>query len=95
MVCSCHPYRSGGQRLLFSYPIALSSYLPIWSGPIAWEYRELMEVGAALGLVLGVVLGAWALWRSHIERHQADERGCGGLRVRSWICWTNGSANGG
>lgn len=52
----------------------LSSYLPIWSQPIAWEYRELMEVGAALGLVLGVVLGAWALWRSHRERHQAEER---------------------
>jgi DNA-binding CsgD family transcriptional regulator len=52
----------------------LSSYLPIWSGPIAWEYRELMEVGAALGLVLGVGLGGWALWRSHIERHQAEER---------------------
>ena len=52
----------------------LSSYLPIWQRPIAWEYRELMEVGAALGLVLGVGLGAWALWRSHKERHQAEER---------------------
>lgn len=52
----------------------LSSYLPIWKRPIAWEYRELMEVGAALGLVLGVGLGAWALWRSHKERHQAEER---------------------
>lgn len=52
----------------------LSSYLPIWSHPMAWEMRELVEIGAALGLFLGVVLGALALLRAHRERHAAEER---------------------
>ncbi|RMD93908.1 MAG: LuxR family transcriptional regulator [Alphaproteobacteria bacterium] len=34
------------------------------SRPISWELRELIEIGAAVGLVLGVVLGAIALQRT-------------------------------
>lgn len=33
--------------------------LPI--GPIDWHYREIIEVGAALGLIVGVIVGAYAL----------------------------------
>lgn len=52
----------------------LSSYVNLWSGPLAWEYRELLEIGAALGLFLGVVLGTWSLWGAHRSRHRAEER---------------------
>ena len=52
----------------------LSSYIPLWSQPLAWQYRELLEIGSALGLFLCVVLGAWTLWRAHLERHLAEER---------------------
>lgn len=57
----------------------LSSYIPLWSAPLAWETREFLELGAALGLALGVVLGALALWRAHRDRHAAEE----GLRRTS------------
>lgn len=59
----------------------LSSYIPIWSAPLAWELRELLELGAALGLAMGVVLGALALWRAHRDRHRAEE----GLRRASGV----------
>ena len=35
----------------------LSSLLGLRSAPLAWETRELLEIGAALGLVLGLLLG--------------------------------------
>jgi DNA-binding CsgD family transcriptional regulator len=57
----------------------LSSYIPLWSAPLAWETREFLELGAALGLALGVALGALALWRAHRDRHAAEE----GLRRAS------------
>lgn len=37
------------------------SVLGVPVAPIPWQYRELMEVAAAIGLVLGVVLGALQL----------------------------------
>ena len=40
--------------------------------PMAWELRELMEMGAALGLVLGVGLGAILLVRV-LRRNRAVE----------------------
>lgn len=42
--------------------------------PISWQSRELLEIGAAIGLILGVVLGAVALRRSIRERHLAEEK---------------------
>ncbi len=42
--------------------------------PISWQSRELLEVGAAVGLSLGVVLGAIALRRSIRDRHLAEEK---------------------
>jgi hypothetical protein len=35
----------------------LASMLGIQTTPLSWEMRELMEIGASLGLVLGVVVG--------------------------------------
>jgi len=52
----------------------LSSYLGFWAHPIAWELRELFEIGAAVGLTLGVVFGAMALVYAHRYRRVAEER---------------------
>lgn len=52
----------------------LASVLGIRTTPISWELRELMEIGAAVGLVLGVVLGALMLRRTLQERNRAEAR---------------------
>lgn len=52
----------------------VTSVLGIRTTPIAWELRELMEIGAALGLVLGLLLGAWVLQRTMRERNEAREK---------------------
>ena len=52
----------------------LSSYFSFWSTPLPWELREFLEIGAAIGLFLGVMLGAVLLWRAHGDRHVAEER---------------------
>jgi DNA-binding CsgD family transcriptional regulator len=59
---------------LFFVGDILASVLGLPFGPIPWELRELLEVGAALGLVAGVVLGGLALRRALRQRHQAEER---------------------
>jgi len=50
----------------------LSSYIGIGSRPIPWQAREVIEIGAGFGLVLGFVLGGVALRRSR-QRHQQAE----------------------
>ncbi|MDM7933745.1 LuxR C-terminal-related transcriptional regulator [Tabrizicola sp.] len=52
----------------------LSSVLGLRTSPISWEMREALEIGAAIGLVLGVVVGAFMLRRALQERNQAEER---------------------
>lgn len=52
----------------------LSSVLGIRTTPISWEMREFMEIGAAIGLVLGVVVGGLMLRRALRDRHRAEER---------------------
>ncbi len=42
--------------------------------PISWQTREYLELGAAIGLVLGVVLGAFALWSSLRRSRRAESR---------------------
>ena len=42
-------------------------------GPIPWAYREIMEIGAAFGLIIGVILGALLL-RASIARTRQMER---------------------
>ncbi|PYF08722.1 regulatory LuxR family protein [Rhodobacter viridis] len=50
------------------------SMLGIYIEPLTWESREVMELGAALGLMLGVGLGAALLWHSLSETHQMREK---------------------
>lgn len=52
----------------------LSSVLGIRTTPISWEMREMIEIGASLGLVLGVVVGGFMLRRALKERHRAEEQ---------------------
>ena len=52
----------------------LSSVFGIRSTPISWEMREAMEIGASLGLILGVVVGGLMLRRALRERHRAEEQ---------------------
>ena len=52
----------------------LSSVLGIRTTPISWEMREFIEIGASVGLVLGVVVGALMLRRALHERNTAEER---------------------
>ena len=52
----------------------LSSWIGFRSTPISWQFRELIEIGAAAGLLLGFVLGAVALHRSR-QRQLLAERG--------------------
>jgi DNA-binding CsgD family transcriptional regulator len=59
--------------IFFLYDI-LSSYIGFRSTPIAWQFRELIEIGAGLGLALGFVLGALALKRSNERRRAAEAR---------------------
>jgi len=42
------------------------------SAPISWQTRELLEIGASLGLVLGVVLGWLALRRTLAQKERAE-----------------------
>ena len=52
----------------------LSSVVGIETQPLPWELRELMEVGAAIGLILGVLFGAYAMRTLLRERNDAHER---------------------
>ncbi|WP_431300766.1 helix-turn-helix transcriptional regulator [Tabrizicola sp. BL-A-41-H6] len=52
----------------------LASVLGIRTTPISWEMRELLEIGAAIGLTLGVFLGGVMLSRALRQRNVAEER---------------------
>ncbi|MDP3261510.1 MAG: helix-turn-helix transcriptional regulator [Tabrizicola sp.] len=52
----------------------LASVLGIRTTPISWQMRELLEVGASVGLVMGVFLGGVMLRRVLIQRNAAEER---------------------
>lgn len=59
----------------------LASVLGVETQPVSWETRELMEIGASVGLVLGVVVGGLMLHRAlrdrtHAlrDRNEAEER---------------------
>lgn len=52
----------------------LSSVVGIRSTPISWEMREALEIGAAVGLVLGVVVGGFMLRQALRDRHRAEEQ---------------------
>ena len=52
----------------------LSSVVGIRSTPISLEMREALEIGAAIGLVLGLVVGGLMLRRALRDRHRAEEQ---------------------
>lgn len=52
----------------------LSSVVGLRSAPISWEMREALEIGAAIGLVLGLVVGGLMLRRALRDRHRAEEQ---------------------
>ncbi len=52
----------------------MSSVIGFEARPLPWELRELMEVGAATGLILGVGLGAVAMRQLVRERNEAHDR---------------------
>ncbi len=52
----------------------LSSLIGITTTPLPWELREIMEIWAAFGLVVGVVLGAILLRRAIVDRREAETR---------------------
>ena len=51
-----------------------SSIFGFESAPLSWEARELLEMGAALGLILGAILGGLAMRRAVKDRNKAQER---------------------
>lgn len=51
----------------------LVTVLGIRSQPISWQIHEFIEIGAALGLVLGVLFGALALKTSLSRTRQAED----------------------
>ena len=59
--------------LLFTSDILLS-VIGIYPIPLAWNTREMMEVGALIGLLLGLVFGAMLVWRAFGDLRRAEER---------------------
>jgi DNA-binding CsgD family transcriptional regulator len=59
--------------LFFVSDIA-SSVLGVYPVPLNWKLREVIEIGAAIGLVLGLVFGALALGRSLRDLRRAEAR---------------------
>jgi len=51
----------------------LSARIGITTTPISWQLRELLEIGAALGLLAGFLFGAYALWRMLHRSRKAED----------------------
>lgn len=52
----------------------LMSIFGFYPVPLAWTTRELMEMGAGVGLVLGLIFGTILVWRAFSELTQAKAR---------------------
>jgi DNA-binding CsgD family transcriptional regulator len=62
-----------GCALFFLSDIVLT-VLDIHTRPISWELYELLEIAAAIGLVIGVILGAVMLVRTFRRQDLAEEK---------------------
>lgn len=58
---------------LFFVSDILISVLGLPIAPISWTFVELIEIGAAVGLVIGVVVGAFALRAARARTAVAEE----------------------
>jgi DNA-binding CsgD family transcriptional regulator len=52
----------------------LMSIFGFYPVPLAWSTRELMEMGAGVGLILGLVFGGILVWRAFAELSHAKAR---------------------
>lgn len=59
--------------LVFVADIFLS-VVGIYPVPLAWTTRELMEMGALVGLMLGLIFGAMLVWRNFADLKLAQAR---------------------
>ncbi|OOY30545.1 LuxR C-terminal-related transcriptional regulator [Thioclava sp. F36-6] len=59
---------------LFFISDILLSVFGLYPAPISWQNREILELGAAIGLVLGLALGAFALAGALREGARAKAR---------------------
>lgn len=59
--------------LVFSADILLSA-VGIYPKPLAWSTRELMEIGALMGLFLGLLMGGILVGRAFRDLHRAEAR---------------------
>ena len=51
-----------------------SSIFGFEASALSWEMRELLEIAAAFGLIVGAVLGGFAMRRVVLDRNKAQER---------------------
>ena len=59
---------------LFFVSDIIASVFGLRTKPINWELREMIEIGAAVGLILGVVLGAVALVRTQARSARVEKQ---------------------
>lgn len=52
----------------------LSSFIGFGMAPLNWQLREILEIGAAIGLLVGLVLGAYVLKHAITDRNAAEAR---------------------
>jgi DNA-binding CsgD family transcriptional regulator len=52
----------------------LSSLFGFWTVPFDWQTREYLEIGAALGLLLGVIMGIVTLYHALWRQTRAEEQ---------------------
>ncbi|MCB2093052.1 MAG: helix-turn-helix transcriptional regulator [Rhodobacteraceae bacterium] len=57
----------------FAVPIVLT-LLGIQHKPLDWQIHEILEVGAALGLIFGAIMGGVALRKTMVRQKRAEEQ---------------------
>ena len=64
----------------------LSSAIGIFPMSVGWRGREAIEIGAAIGLITGLVISAWLLIRTLRQRNRATPKlfTQGGRHGRAW-----------